>query len=339
MREYAKLSPRLWLDSKFRALPDDARLAFIWTLTCPAQTGHGAFTGNPARLASELGWTTERAGMALQALVSCGMIEMDTEHCVISVPRFLTYNPPPNSNAAIFVARCFEGLPECQIVRRHIQRTASALRELSPDRFAAFAKGLAESVPETVLETIGETLRETLRETVADTYSIKHIAEKKDPGASAPPPADAGRTPSSRISGKEEPDPLEERPELHAIHVRLRERIAEAHPKARLPREGSAGWSEERRTVARLVDLDGYTPEDLRGCFGWLFMSQDKDATFWRGQVCAIAPLRQTKNGMAKIARIFEAWERAKASGIGGDAPSFKIPANLKALRAREVAQ
>ena len=156
--------------------------------------------------------------------------------------------------------------------------------------------------------------------------------EPEGKGASAPSPS-----PTSENS-KDKPDPLEGRPELAAIHSRLRERIAEAHPKARLPLDGSPGWQEERRTVARLVDLDGYTPEDLRGCFGWLFMSQDKDALFWRGQVCAVAPLRQTKNGMAKIARIFEAWERAKASGIGGDAPSFKIPANLKVLRAREGA-
>ena len=110
-------------------------------------------------------------------------------------------------------------------------------------------------------------------------------------GASAPHPAKAGGAPSLEDSRKKKSDPLEGRPELSAIHNRLRERIIKAHPKAKLPAEGSTGWHEERHTVARLVELDGYSPKDLCGCFQWLFNSDDDDALFWRGNVRAITHL------------------------------------------------
>jgi len=50
----------------------------------------------------------------------------------------------------------------------------------------------------------------------------------------------------------------------------------------------------------------------LADCLRWLFDSDHKDAIFWRAQVCAIKPLRDAKDGMSKIARIDEAWQRAE---------------------------
>ncbi len=146
MREYSKISPRLWLDQKFRTLSDDAKMAFVWALTCPAQNSTGAFRGNELTLAAECGWSTERARTALEGVAAVGMIECDSAAFTIVAPNFLRYNMPTSPGAAKCLGRLFSELPECGLRNSHLERVCNAIGLLSEEMRTAFSDGVFDAL-------------------------------------------------------------------------------------------------------------------------------------------------------------------------------------------------
>jgi len=107
-------------------------------------------------------------------------------------------------------------------------------------------------------------------------------------------------------------DPLETLPQLEIFYPSLWVFIVEAHPTAKIPDAGTKADYEARRTLARLVRLDGFTECDVIAALEWLFTAEHKDAVFWRGQVGAIEPLRKRgRSGLMKMAAIHECWKKA----------------------------
>lgn len=157
MREYSKISPRLWLDANFRSLADDARMAFIWALTCPAQNSAGAFRGSPLTFAAETGWSPERAQMAFQQVSENRMLEFDPAANLVAVPRFLKYNMPNSPGACKALGRLLGELPECPLRSAHIERVCCEIRRLSKAMRTAFLDG----IPDGTLDGIPDGFEET----------------------------------------------------------------------------------------------------------------------------------------------------------------------------------
>lgn len=96
MREYSKVSPKLWRSKRFRLLAtDDARMFYLYLLTCEHQTSAGCFRLPDAYAASDLGWDTERMEGARAPLVT-DMIGHDAETDEYFVRRWFNHNPPTN---------------------------------------------------------------------------------------------------------------------------------------------------------------------------------------------------------------------------------------------------
>lgn len=121
-------------------------------------------------------------------------------------------------------------------------------------------------------------------------------------------------------------DALAGLPTVAAFYPELRRLLKAAHPRARLPADGTKADAEERQAVARLVKREAYTEAEWVECMRWLFTSSDRDAEFWRGVVQAFKPLGVVKNGTTKMARIYSAWQKTGSSN-----GRFKFETGVKA--------
>lgn len=130
------------------------------------------------------------------------------------------------------------------------------------------------------------------------------------------------RKPSSAPTGAAPPlpiskDPLKSLPRLAAVYPKIRAAILAAHPKARLPEEGTAAELADREELARLVRLDGYSEADVLDTLGWVLKADDHEAAFWRSNFRAFGPLRKVKDGASKFTKMYEAMVKATAGGNG----------------------
>lgn len=123
------------------------------------------------------------------------------------------------------------------------------------------------------------------------------------------PPALADEKPEPKKELTERPDPLEAYPALAEFWEPLNKMIQAAHPHTKLPKPGSKGEYNARKTLADIVRLDKFTEKDVVETMRWLFEGADRDAVFWRQQVQSVPPLRVRKpgQGMTKFAKIHHA--------------------------------
>ena len=143
--KYRKVSPVIWQDEKFRAFPDDGKLAFLFLLTHPALTLVGAMRGTLAGLAAELGWPLRRLEAALAPAIEAGMIELNLPAAFLGLPKFLRHNPADNPSVVkSWVRVAVEYLPECPERARLIARCRATL---AGTYLEAFDLALADAFP------------------------------------------------------------------------------------------------------------------------------------------------------------------------------------------------
>lgn len=125
--------------------------------------------------------------------------------------------------------------------------------------------------------------------------------------------------PAPNGPGERKPDPLKPYPGLVAAYPKIRAAILRAHPKAKLPTEGTPAEIEDRRELERLIRIDGYTEMAVLDCLGWLFKESHQDALFWRQQVQSLGSLRirKKKETLHKFDKIAEKWRLATADNNG----------------------
>jgi hypothetical protein len=98
MRDYSKVSPKLWRSPRYRGLESgDARLLYLFFLTCEHQSSAGCFRLPVAYAASDLGWAEERYGSARAALVEAELLVFDAGTDEYFVPRWFKHNPGTNA--------------------------------------------------------------------------------------------------------------------------------------------------------------------------------------------------------------------------------------------------
>jgi hypothetical protein len=97
MRDYSKVSPKLWRSPRFRALQDDdARYLYVYLLSCEHQTSAGCFRLPDAYAAADLRWTDEKLDASRKSLVHGAMIAHDAATEEYFVLRWFRHNPPTN---------------------------------------------------------------------------------------------------------------------------------------------------------------------------------------------------------------------------------------------------
>jgi endogenous inhibitor of DNA gyrase (YacG/DUF329 family) len=152
----------------------------------------------------------------------------------------------------------------------------------------------------------------------------QHVTQRYATPAPAPAPAPAPNEerlehPSTFVAGispveseQEQPkaDPLDAYPKLAERWARLQSAIRIAHPKAKLPTPQSKQWWQERKALADLCRLDGFSEVDVLKVFAWVFKAETQNAQFWLANFRAIKPLRVVKSGASKFAKMHEAMER-----------------------------
>jgi hypothetical protein len=114
---------------------------------------------------------------------------------------------------------------------------------------------------------------------------------------------------------KPKKNPIEQYEKINAQYPRIWMRIKEAHPKAKIPQDGSATDYKARQTLDQLIRLDGFTEDEILLTLRWLFLDEPQDADFsWRNNVHGIAKLRDMKDGdsINKFGKIHEAYRRHK---------------------------
>ena len=96
MREFSKISPRLWGSGTFRKLPDGARLLFLYYLTCSHQNSGGCFSLPDGYAITDLSWGLEQYQASRALLLDAALIRFDSETSEILVAKWFRHNPPMN---------------------------------------------------------------------------------------------------------------------------------------------------------------------------------------------------------------------------------------------------
>lgn len=139
---------RVWNDSKFRTLSDDAKLVWFLLMTHVNQTMLGAMRASVGSLASDLGWPFERLLKAFDEVLATGMAKHDAEASFLWLPNFLKYNRPENPNVVKAWGEALELLPECAmktLVWRGCERCVEGMGEAFQKAFKSLGEGYANT--------------------------------------------------------------------------------------------------------------------------------------------------------------------------------------------------
>jgi hypothetical protein len=111
MANWRPVDVRLWDDRKFLACGDQARLLWLFLLTCPSLPIPGVVIGGDAALAELLGWLPERF-LELFREVSQSGLQVRRESRLLWLPNGLKYQPPMNPNMVIGWSKKWDDVPE-----------------------------------------------------------------------------------------------------------------------------------------------------------------------------------------------------------------------------------
>lgn len=163
MSRYVNIATRIWHDEKFRELPDDAKMLFIYLLTCPHGNMCGLFYLPALYACHDLGWTEERYAATLGLLQE----QVCTDEDVVLIKNFVRYNPIKGSKQAIGAARRLQEVPETSLIVHFLE----ILKEnTQPDDYITFTDTLSipyltsentPSIPEADTDTDTESEAET----------------------------------------------------------------------------------------------------------------------------------------------------------------------------------
>ncbi|MEA3533224.1 hypothetical protein [Rhizobium sp. CC-YZS058] len=101
MREFSKVSPKVWRNKQFRALPtNDAQLVFLYFLTCDHQNSAGSYCVPDGYAAADLNWTITRYVEARNLVVQAGLIVFDEDTDELFISGWFSKNPSMNPKHA-----------------------------------------------------------------------------------------------------------------------------------------------------------------------------------------------------------------------------------------------
>lgn len=117
MREFGKISARIWRSKKFRALPDDlSQLVYIYLQTCAHGNSAGCFHISPVMIASEMKQEPAQIDAALDRCAEVGLIRRFEEEDLVQIVAFFDHNAPSSRPQLAGPVKILAALPECEAV-------------------------------------------------------------------------------------------------------------------------------------------------------------------------------------------------------------------------------
>lgn len=126
MRTFGQLPIRIWRDRKFRALSDDAKLAFVSLWCGPDSTSAGVMRLEDGYAALTLDWPIERWVSARTELERQELIMRDADTEEILIPGFFGVNRPANDKARIAVVKMIQTI-ESDVLQSEAVRAWEAI--------------------------------------------------------------------------------------------------------------------------------------------------------------------------------------------------------------------
>lgn len=131
MREFNKVSPKVWRDRKFRALPsNDARLLFVYLITCEHQNSSGCFRLPDGYAVHDLGWEASIYSEKLAEVEASGLVITDAETSEVFICEWFETNPAMSKKHAIGIERIISNIE------------SDKLRELAEAEFVTSRAGI-----------------------------------------------------------------------------------------------------------------------------------------------------------------------------------------------------
>ena len=122
MRDFSKVSPKVWRSPRFRAMQDErAKLLYLYVLTCEHQSSAGCFRLPDAYAAADLGWSDGHLEEARGALIAAGLLVHDPDSEEYFVPRWFKHNPGTNPKHRAGITRLISELDS-----DHVREAAEA---------------------------------------------------------------------------------------------------------------------------------------------------------------------------------------------------------------------
>ncbi len=137
---YQRIHSQIWQDEKFTKLSEDARMLFIYILTCPHGNIVGIFVLPKQYIACDLGWELKRLAKPFNELLREQLIFYDEAVKLVCIKNHLKHNPLENRNQVIAATKNMAQLPSSVIYQTLTEqlrkRYHEPLRKLLQERYA-----------------------------------------------------------------------------------------------------------------------------------------------------------------------------------------------------------
>ena len=114
---YQKVEVNTWNDEKFTKLSQDAKMLFLYFLTCPHSNSIGAYVAKKGYISEDLNWDTKKIKKTLPELLRNGLIKYDESLSVVVIVNYLKHNTIENPNQAKNAVKNFQSLPKTEILQ------------------------------------------------------------------------------------------------------------------------------------------------------------------------------------------------------------------------------
>lgn len=180
MSRYTTVESIIWHDEKFRSLPEDARMLFLYLLTSPHSNMLGIFYLPKLYACSDLQWDPERYQRGIDTLCHTLLIEVDKD--IIWVKNYLKHNQIRGPRQVKGAVTRLMSLPDTKLIGPFMKNLEKHLQE---DDLKLFKK-LYTKPYEYPSDTLSDTLCDT--PSIADTDTVTDTVT--DTGSEARAPAD-----------------------------------------------------------------------------------------------------------------------------------------------------
>lgn len=256
---YTRIKSRFWIDEKSGRWSNDLKLLALYLLSCPHGNMLGCFVLPKLYICADLGWDADKLEPLFSTLIKEGFIAYDDSTNVIFVKKHLKHNPIENSNQAQAAIKVVNELPRTHL----LSQVAQAIRENGKQ----FLEPLVQEIEELLAKPFPEPLDKPLGEQNGNPVTVTVTVTEDN------------RSSSSKV--------FDEDSIQMSLARRLRTRILENLPNARVPKntpEALKSWCDE---IDRMIRIDKREPQEIAEIIDW---AQSND--FWRANILSAKKLR-----------------------------------------------
>lgn len=153
MRDFTKVSPKIWRNKAFKALPtDEARLLMLYLTTSEHQNIAGCFRLPEGYALDDLGWSADRYRSALSALIDARLILTDMETLEVFVCGWFDKNAPTNKKHSLGIERVVDAIESDNLrdaARCEFEASSAFLEKAEAERAGSNVLGISERLTST----------------------------------------------------------------------------------------------------------------------------------------------------------------------------------------------